>query len=75
MQRVRGPPRNALRQVVMLMVPLRTTVDRLDMEEDNSGTLRIITAAEISTGEDTFLTIASAPASAVTISFTSAIRL
>jgi len=69
---IRGP------QVVMLMVPSRTTVDRVDTEMQvevaSSGTLPTTAAAEISTAEDTFLTIASAPASATTINFTSAIR-
>jgi hypothetical protein len=78
MQGIRGPPRDVLRQVVMLMAPSRTTVDRLDtemhMEVASSGTPRITTAAEISTAEDTFLTIASAPTSVVIINFTSAIR-
>jgi hypothetical protein len=67
-----------VRQAMMPMVQSRTTVDRVDtarLMEVASGTPRITTAAEISMAEDTFLTIASVPASAVIINFTSASRL
>jgi hypothetical protein len=66
-----------VRQAVMPMAPSRTTVDRVDTAmrmEVASGTPHITAAAEIFTAEDTFLTIASAPASAVITNFTSANR-
>jgi len=74
------PPVQAMRvrQAVMPMAPSRTTVDLADtamLMEVASGTPRITTVAEISTAEDTFLTIASVPASAVITNFMSANRL